>query len=229
MSFTARGELRGVSDRLPKSASLEGLRPLTPEASPPPSTWATGSFLGEASLRNASLSTGVARLEGGCGGSGGLADPAAFFNRDSKESLRLCKPLSKLCNARTCRDACTSTSSANLRWLLDHQLPRSTSKEDANARQPPHQDSLASVGPFLHLLQGGPDIHLNQGLRVTQTSASRHNNRPKIRNECICHAVVCTKDLRGDTESSKNECHCDFFTVPWYKLMLSRCGMPSPL
>ena len=28
------------------------------------------------------------------------------------------------------------------------------------------------------------------------------------------HPVVCTKDLRGDTESSKNECHCDFFTVP---------------
>ena len=37
------------------------------------------------------------------------------------------------------------------------------------------------------------------------------------------------KELRGDTESSKNECHCDFFTVPWYKLMLSRCGTPSPL
>ena len=45
----------------------------------------------------------------------------------------------------------------------------------------------------------------------------------------FCHAVVCTKDLRGDTESSKNECHYDFFTVPWYKLMLSRCGTPSPL
>ena len=45
----------------------------------------------------------------------------------------------------------------------------------------------------------------------------------------FCHAVVCTKDLRGDTESSKNECHCDFFTVPWYKLMLSCCGTPSPL
>ena len=29
----------------------------------------------------------------------------------------------------------------------------------------------------------------------------------------FCHAVVCTKDLRGDTESSKNECQCDFFTV----------------
>ena len=43
------------------------------------------------------------------------------------------------------------------------------------------------------------------------------------------HPVVCTKDLRGDTESSKNECHCDFFTVPWYKLMLPRCGTPSPL
>ena len=43
------------------------------------------------------------------------------------------------------------------------------------------------------------------------------------------HPVVCTKDLRGDTESSKNECHCDFFTAPWYKLMLPRCGTPSPL
>ena len=45
------------------------------------------------------------------------------------------------------------------------------------------------------------------------------------------HPVVCTKDLRGDTESSKNECHCDslLFTVPWYKLMLPRCGTPSPL
>ena len=45
----------------------------------------------------------------------------------------------------------------------------------------------------------------------------------------FCHAVVCTKDLRGDTESSKNERQCDFFTVPRYKLMLSCCGTPSPL
>ena len=59
------------------------------------------------------------------------------------------------------------------------------------------------------------------------TSLEKNGSFPAKR--ASADPVVCTKDLRGDTESSKNECHCDFFTVPWYKLMLPRCGTPSPL